>query len=197
MPGTVHLETNETATPTAMPPRRVPVAIKQTLKNELARLETRQIITKVIEPTDWVSSLVVVHKSNGKNRICIDPQHLNTALKRGHYPLPVIDDILSHISNVKVFSKADCKDGFLQCELDTESSYLTNFQTHWGRYRYNRMPFGISPAPEIFQQKLDQNLEGFDGVFIIADDILITGRGDTLDDANRDHDANLSEFMQR
>ena len=71
--------------------------------------------------------------------------------------------------------QADLKEGFLQVELDEESSILTTFQTPWGRYRFHRMPFGIAPAPEIFQMKLDQNLEGLSGVFKIADDILITG----------------------
>ena len=69
------------------------------------------------------------------------------------------------------------KEGFLQVELDEESSQLTVFQTPWGRYRFHRMPFGITPALEIFQMKHDQNLEGLKGVFKIADDILITGQG--------------------
>ena len=60
-------------------------------------------------------------------------------------------------ADVKGFSKADLKDGFLQIQLDEESSKLTTFQTPWGRYRYPRMPFGISPAPEYFQRKMDQN----------------------------------------
>ena len=43
------------------------------------------MIKKEEEPTDWVSSLVVTEKPNGKLRVCIDPQHLNKALKRSHY----------------------------------------------------------------------------------------------------------------
>ncbi|XP_022099928.1 uncharacterized protein LOC110984244 [Acanthaster planci] len=93
MPGTVHVELDKSATPTVMPPRRVPVALKDKLKTELDRWEERQIITKVVEPTEWVSCLVTVDKPNGKIRVCIDPKPLNSALKRGHYPLPVIDDI--------------------------------------------------------------------------------------------------------
>lgn len=70
------------------------------------------------EPTDWVSSLLVEEKPNGKLRVCIDPAHLSKALKRPHYPLPVIEEILPELANVKVFSKADLKDGFLHIELD-------------------------------------------------------------------------------
>ena len=71
------------------------------------------MIQKVKEPTDWVSGLVVVEKPNGKLRICTDPVHLNRALKRSHYSLPVTEDVLSELADVKVFSEEDLKDGFL------------------------------------------------------------------------------------
>ena len=108
-----------------------------------------------------------------------------------------MEDILPELTNVKVFSKADLKDGFLQIQLDEESSKLTTFQTPWGWYQYLRMPFGISPAPEYFQRKLDQNLEGLNGIYKIADDILITGRGASIDEAVKDHDANLLKLLDR
>ena len=60
------------------------------------------------------------------------------------------------------------KDGFLQTELDEESSRLTTFQTTWGRHRWLRMLYGISPAPEYFQQKLDQNLQGLTRIYRIT-----------------------------
>ena len=143
MEGKLHLEIDKTVTPVINPPRRVPFALKEKLKSELDRLEGLEMIRKVKEPTDWVSSLVVVEKPNGKLRICIDPVHLNKALKRSHYPLPVIEDVLPELADVKVFSKADLKDGFLHIELDNESSLLTTFQTPWGRYCWKWMPFGI------------------------------------------------------
>ena len=197
MEGALHLEVDESASPSIMPPRRVPLALKERLKEELARLEKANVIKKEEEPTDWVSSLVVTEKPNGKLRVCIDPQHLNKALKRSHYPLPVIEDILPELADVKVFSKADLKDGFLQIQLDQESSKLTTFQTPWGRYKYLRMPFGISPAPECFQRKLDQQLEGLEGIYKVADDILITGRGTSKEEAVKNHDANLLKLLER
>ena len=197
MEGALHLEVDKSVAPAIMPPRRVPLTLKDRLKEELTRLEKESVIVRQEEPTDWVSNLVVTEKLNGKLRVCIDPKHLNKALKRSHYPLPVIEDILPELTDVKVFSKADLKDGFLQIQLDEESSKLTTFQTPWGRYRYFRMPFGISPAPECFQKKLDQNLEGLNGVYKIADDILITGRGSSMNEAVNDHDANLLKLLDR
>ena len=59
------------------------------------------------------------------------------------------------------------------------------------------MPFGISPAPEYFQRKLDQNLEGLNGIYKIADDSLISGRGASIGEAVKHHDANLLTLLDR
>ena len=132
MQGDVHLVIDENAKPTIMPPRRVPIAIKPKVKQELDRLMARGAITPVQEPTEWVSNMITTIKPDGSIRLCIDPHYLNQELKRSHYPLPVIDDILPDLSRVKVFSKADLQEGFLQVGLDEESSGLTTFQTPWG-----------------------------------------------------------------
>ena len=71
-----------------LPVRRIPLAVKE----ELQRLESLQIRERVDDPTDWISALVVVRKSNGSLRICIDPKHLNQALRRQRYPMATIDD---------------------------------------------------------------------------------------------------------
>ena len=78
--GKIHLEIDKTVTPVINPPQRVPFALKEKLKSELDRLEGLEMIPKVKETTQWVSSLVVVENPNGKLRICIDPVHLNQAL---------------------------------------------------------------------------------------------------------------------
>ena len=106
-------------------------------------------------------------------------------------------DVLPELADVKVFSKADLTDGFLHIELDKESSLLSTFQTPWGCYCWKRMPFGISPSPELFQQKLDQNLQGLPGVHRSFDDLLITGKGDSLLAASQDHDRNLRSLLER
>ena len=73
---------------------------------------------------------------------------------------------------------------------------LTIFSTPFGRYRWTRLPFGLSVSSEIFQKRLAQALEGIVGVACIADDILIYSIGDTLDDAMQDHDKNLLLLLE-
>ena len=131
--GKLHLEVDETVPPVVMPPRRVPVAVTGKLREELDRLESLGVLEKEDKPTQWVSSMVATQKPSGQVRVCIDPQCLNQALKRRHYPLPVIEDILPELSKARVFTKTDLKDGFLPIQLDDASSKLTTFQTAWGR----------------------------------------------------------------
>ena len=104
LPGKLYFEVDITVPPVKLPLRNVPIATKQALKTELERLENIDHIQQVEQPTDWVSSLVVTHKSNGKLRVCIDPKPLNKALKRSHYPLPVVKDTLPDLANAKMFS---------------------------------------------------------------------------------------------
>lgn len=195
--GEYKIEIDKSVPPVKLPKRRVPVAMMAPLKEELKELEAKGIIAPVERSTDWISGMVSVTKPNGKPRICIDPKPLNKALKRSHFPLPTIDDILPELSNAKVFTVCDVKHGFWHVRLDEESSYLTTFATPFGRYRWLRMPMGISPAPEIFQRKLMQALEGLPGVYVIADDVLITGEGNTQEKANENHNENLRCFLQR
>jgi len=129
--------------------------------------------------------------------VYIDPQPLNRALKCSHYPLLVIDDILLALSKAKVFSVCDVKNRFWHVKLDEELSYLTTFGTPFGRYRWQKMPFGISPAPEYFQHCLDQAIKGLPGVRTVADDILISGDGNTVEEAVKDHDKKLLTLLER
>ena len=98
--GPLHLEVNEMITPVQIPPRRIPEALKVPLKDHLAELEQQGVIEKVTQATDWVSAIVVNKKSNGKIRLCLDPQPLNRALKRYHYPIPTIEEVLPDLQAV-------------------------------------------------------------------------------------------------
>lgn len=195
--GLLHLEVDESVRPVKLPVRKVPLAIRNDLERELKRLQSIGVIEMVDYPTDWVSSLVVVKKTNGSLRVCLDPKHLNQALKRSHYVMPTIDDVLPELAQARVYTVCDLKNGFWHVELDKPSSELTTFGTPFGRYRWKRMPFGITPAPEIFQSRLDQAIANLPGVYTVADDLLVIGEGPTKEAAIQNHDKNLQGLLQR
>ena len=96
--------------------------------------------------------------------------------------MPMLEEILPTLAQAKVFTVLDAKDGFHQVKLDDVSSHLTTFWTTYGRYRYLRMPFRISSAPEEFQRHMHTAVQGLPGVEVIADDILVYGCGTTAEE---------------
>ena len=192
----INLEIDETVTPTIQKARRIPIHLRDQLKNELEKLEKNGIIKKTEKHTDWVSNVLLVSKNNTM-RICLDPIPLNKALKRPNCQFTTMDEILPELGKAKIFSTVDTKKGFWHIKLNESSSYLTTFWTPFGRYRWLRMPFGIAPAPEIFQMKMQHILQGLKGIEIMADDIVIYGCGDNDAEALQDHNKNFENLLKR
>ena len=141
--------------------------------------------------------MVVVLKKNGDLRICLDPKDLNKSIQREHYPLPTIEDVATRLYGAKLFTILDVRNGFWHVVLDESSSFLTTFHTPFGGYRWKRMPFGICSAPEAFQHRMQELIEGLHGIEVIADDFTVVSFGDTFAEASRDHDKNLEAFLHR
>ncbi len=194
--GDYHIKIDTKVQPVLHAPRRVPVALKDTLEAELDRLVEEEIIAPVTAPTPWVNSLVVVAKKNGRLRLCLDPKDLNKAIQREHYPLPTIEDVATRLHGANVFTKLDVKSGFWHVKLDETSSFLKAFNTPFGRFRWKRMPFGIRSAPEIFQRKMHELIEGMPQVEVIADEFVVIGKCSTLEEASKDHDHHLLAFLR-
>jgi hypothetical protein len=125
------------------------------LNFEINEMEKNGVIEKVTKPTDWVNSIVIREKPNGRLWLCLDPKYLNKAIMRDHYPTPTLEEITPKLAGARVFSKIDARNGYWNVKLDDESSYLTTFNTPNGRYRFLRMPFGLRMSQDVFQFKID------------------------------------------
>ena len=172
-------------------PRRLPLPMKQKVEEELKSLQEKDIIRPVTTPTDWCAPIVAVPKPSGKIRLCVDYTKLNESVRRENFPLPTTDELLAQLDGATVFSKLDCNQGFHQIPLSVESQELTTFITPFGRFCYQRLPFGISSGPEIFHREMTHILSGIQGVICDIDDILVGGRG------QKEHDERLREVLKR
>ena len=180
-----------------MPVHRIPVAKREREKQALDRYVEQGVIIKVHEPTAWCSN-ELTRETPKKFRVCIDPsQTVNKAIHRPKHQMPTLNEKLHKLSAAKCFSLADVKDGFLHIPLDEESSWMTTMHTSYGRYRWLRLPFGITSAPEEFQMRLTTALEGLEGIICIADDILVYGEGNDYMEAEKDHDRRFIALMER
>ena len=115
-------------------PRRVAIPLLPKVETELQRMLQLGVIEKVTQPTEWCSGMVVVPKSNGNVRICVDLTMLNKNVKRERHILPSVEQTLAQIGGAKVFTKLDANSGFWQVELSHDSALLTTFITPFGRF---------------------------------------------------------------
>ena len=95
----VHLNVKPDAVPTVCSPRRVPDALRNSLKDELDRMESMKVIRKldINEASDWVHALVLVVKPNGKLHVCLDPRTLNAVLRHNIHNAQRFVDIIAQI----------------------------------------------------------------------------------------------------
>lgn len=105
--------------------------------------------------------------------------------------LPNLDDSSPKLRGATIFSKLDALGGFYQIPLHPSSCELTTFITPKGRYCFRRVPFGITSAPEIFQKKMTESLDGLGGIEVIIDDILVYGK------TREEHDKHLDALLER
>ena len=115
-------------------------------------------------------------KPDSTIRVCSDYKiTANKAITLDTYPIPKLEDLFSSVSGGKIFSKLDMSQAYCQLQLEDNSKDITVINTHKGLFRYNRLCFGISAAPGIFQRTMEQLLQNIPGVLCYLDDILICG----------------------
>lgn len=191
MPGEHRIQINTNINPVVHAPRKLPEPLKNDIKCKLDEMTMQGIISKVEGPTDWVNSMTVVRKPNGDLRLCLDPKDLNKAIKREYFPLPTLDEITAKLGGSKFFSTVDAKQGFWQLKLAKDCTDLLTFNTAFGRYKFLRLPYGITSASEVFHKKMYEHFDDIEGVCLFVDDLLIYGK------TKQEHDERLKKVLQR
>ena len=118
--------------PKQQPHRRVPFHVRKDVEMELKRLAELDIIEPVTGPIPWMSPIVVVPKSSGQVRTCVDMREANKAVKRENHLMPTIDDLVADLKGATVFTKLHLSSGYHQLELAPKSRHVTTFSTHVG-----------------------------------------------------------------
>ena len=135
--------------------------------------------------------MVVVPKTDGTIHICVDFTRLNSSVQRERHPIPSVDHILAQLGDPTIFSKLDANLGFWQIHLNKESALLTTFISPFGRFCFNRLPFGITSAPKYFQKCMSEILSGLEGIVCMMDDVLVHGK------CQEEHDQRLTAVLER
>ena len=147
----------------------------------------------IAEPSHspWASPIVPVPKPDGTVRVCIDYRRLNEVTKGDPYYMATLDEILERVGNSSTISKLDLSKGFYQIGVEPEDREKTAFITPFGKFQFNRMPFGLKNAPAVFQRCMEVVLNScyeFSAPYI--DDIVVFSR------SGREHAEHLKEVFE-
>jgi len=97
-------------------------------------------------------------------RIVIDFRKLNELTIGDSFPLPNITDILDQLGNAKYFSTLDLALDYHQISMAEQDKHKTAFSMSYGRYEFNRMPFGLKNALATFQRLMNMVVIGLQGL---------------------------------
>ncbi|XP_052758388.1 uncharacterized protein K02A2.6-like [Galleria mellonella] len=156
--------------------RPVPFPLKQQVEASLKQMINDGVLTPV-KYSKWATPIRVVKKDDGTLRICGDYRAtVNAAINTDTYPLPTSAEAFAKLSGGRVFSKLDLKQAYTQVKVDKETAELLTLNTPMGLMRMNRLAFGVSAAPAIFQRLMSAALVDMEGVACLLDDIAVCGR---------------------
>lgn len=159
--------------PVAQPYRRIPPTQFEEVKEHISGLLRKGVIQE--SSSSYASPIVLVRKSDGSLRLCVDYRRLNSKTKRDAFPLPRIDESLDALGGAKVFSTIDLASGYHQVAVHENDRPKTAFITPFGLYEYRRMPFGLCNAPATFQRLMQAVMSDlvFQIVLVYLDDLLV------------------------
>ena len=107
----------------------------------------------------WVSPLVLVKKSDGTMRACVDFSGLNPYLRVPPVSTMHPRELLSSFAGSRYFSTLDVSKAFWTLPLDARSQLFTAFHHRHQAYHFQVVPFGLRSAPSAWALALSEVVE--------------------------------------
>ncbi|XP_050233028.1 uncharacterized protein LOC126681528 [Mercurialis annua] len=144
------------------------------IRDEVEKLLKAGFI-RIVNYPEWLANVVLIKKSNGKCRLCIDFTDLNNACPKDSFPLPNTDQLVDATCGFTVYAFLDASQGYHQIPMNKDDEEKTAFTTDLGTYCYKKMPF----------DQLGKNVE------VYVDDIVVKSRG------IEDHAGDLAKTFEK
>ena len=181
-PGQTDLVEHPVYVPKGAPPvklknRPINPKLMEDLRRQI-REWLRDGVIKESGVSPWNFPVSPVMKKNGKIRWVVDFRLLNKITRKDCYPIPNITELLTHVKGSTVFSTIDLTAAFHAIRVRKEDQEKLTFSADDRFYRFAKMPFGLTSAPNTWARLITKVLEGFpkDNVITFFDDLLLHSR---------------------
>ncbi|GKA45821.1 putative reverse transcriptase domain-containing protein [Tanacetum coccineum] len=162
----------------------------QELSNQLQELSDKGFIRPSFSP--WGAPFLFFKKKDESFRMCIDYQKLNKLTMKNCYLLPRIDDLFDQLQGSSIYSKIELRSGYHRLRVREEDIPKMAFRTRYGHYEFQVMPFGLTDAPVVFMDLMNQVCKPYLDKFVIVfiDDFLIYSRN------KEEHEEHLKQILE-
>ncbi|GFU23148.1 retrovirus-related Pol polyprotein from transposon 17.6 [Trichonephila clavipes] len=135
----------------------------------------------IVRPSssEYASPIALVKKKEGTTRLCVDYRKLNRKLVKDRFLFPLIEDVLDKLQGAKVYTTLDLKNGFFHVDVNEDCKHLTSFVVPDGQLEFNKVPFGLSTSPSVFQRyvySIFREVMRKGVVIIYMDDLIIPAK---------------------
>ena len=155
------------------PPYRIPYAHQEKLDDKIEGMLQEGVIKR--SKSNFNAPVIIIKKSDGDIRPCMDYRALNQELIPVSFPLPRIPDLLNSLTDTTYISSLDLASAYHQCAIKETDCEKTAFTVRHSKYEFTRVPYGIQSAPGYFSRIINETLGDILGSTVLAymDDVLV------------------------
>ena len=159
--------------PVHQAPYRAGPLQRQIEKKDIIKMLEKSLIE--LATTDWASSIVFAPEPDGSLRFCVEYRRLNAMKVRDYYPIPRMDECIDSLGTATVFLTLNCNSGYWQIPMASEDMEKTALISHYGFYRFRRIPFALMNAPGTFPRAADIILASvkWKHALVYLDDVIV------------------------
>jgi hypothetical protein len=124
--------------------------------------------------SQWASPVVVVRKSDGSRRMCVDLRAVNAICESTAWPMPFLEAVVTKLAGARFWFKMDAFKGFWMMPLSEECQEMFSFMTDRGIYTPKRSIQGALNSATQFQARMSEVFKGLveDKLTVWIDDLL-------------------------
>ena len=148
-------------------------------------------VLKKVNCSEWAALTFIILKKDKMVRFISDFRELNKWIKRKPYPIPKIQDLMLKLEGFQYRTSLDLNMGYYHIKLSPNSKQLCTIVLLWGKYKYQKLPMGLSNSPDIFQEKMSSLMCNLEYVQTYIDDLLCITK-----DSWSDHLEKLDEVFK-